>query len=349
MRRVKRSEAAGALSASKLQHHFTHLWLILSRADTNTIAKKGLRNTFFSGGNSACRTHARQHYDLYAKKCAEKGIPENPRAVPPKIAQAREEEAKKDGREHKAGKLNGHGFEVVPATARPKEFSKDHILEHTTKYIICTDQVSPVVHEKNHYSHYMNVQSFATADNLFYRNTLVAMRPLTKSRELASAHQVTNFLHNQFTLTLKLQVDEIDKVIGLIATCGDMWSAPHNKMPYFGAMAAYILIELRKKKRPTWRLKTTILGFRSVEGAHDGDNLGRYFFGMCRRVGIINVEKKVSKVRILQFKHCCHMSTYLRRLHSLAHPRLTMQPIMEPSRRQWKTFMSVWNSTYGRR
>ncbi|KAF9016921.1 hypothetical protein BDP27DRAFT_1156395, partial [Rhodocollybia butyracea] len=54
------------------------------------IAKKGLRSTFFSGGNSACQSHARQHYDIYAKKCAEKGIPENPRAIPPKIAKARE-------------------------------------------------------------------------------------------------------------------------------------------------------------------------------------------------------------------------------------------------------------------
>lgn len=139
-------------------------------------------------------------------------------------------------------------------------------------------------------------QSFATADSLFYRNTLVVMRPLTKSRELASAHQVKNYLHNQFILTLEAQKAEIEGLIGLVATCGNMWSSPSNKMPYFGVMGAYIMIEMRKRKRPVWKLKSTIVGFRSVEGAHDGDNLGRYYFGMCRRVGIINVEKKVSKV-----------------------------------------------------
>lgn len=122
------------------------------------------------------------------------------------------------------------------------------------------------------------------------------MRPLTKSHELASAHQVTNFLHNQFVLTMTKQAQEIEGVIGCVATCGDMWSSPNNKTPFFGAMASYILIVKGKKKRPQWRLKTTILGFRCVEGAHDGDNLGRYFFGMCCRVGIINVEKKISKV-----------------------------------------------------
>lgn len=138
-------------------------------------------------------------------------------------------------------------------------------------------------------------QPFATADSLFYRNSLVVMRPLTKSHELPSAQQVIKYLHNQFALTLKATVAEIETVIGSIATCGDMWSLLNNKQPYFGAMSSYIVIEMQKK-RPVWKLKTTIMGFRSVEGAHDGDNLGRYYFSMCRRIGIINVEKKVSKV-----------------------------------------------------
>lgn len=152
------------------------------------------------------------------------------------------------------------------------------------------------------------------------------MRPLTKSRELASAHQVTNFLHNQFARTIENQVKEIENLIGLVATCGDMWSSPNNKMPYFGAMAAYIVIELRKKKRPLWKLKTTILGFRAVEGAHDGSNLGHYYFGLCRRVGIINVEKKVSKVSNLI--GCCHMLTDNLMFLSLVPQPLITLPIM---------------------
>lgn len=146
-------------------------------------------------------------------------------------------------------------------------------------------------------------QSFATADNLFFQNTLVAMRPLTKLKELPSAHQVTNYLHNEFVRTMKEKAAEIENVIGLIATCGDLWSADNNKVPYFGTTAAFILLVKRKDKRPRWVLKNTILGFRAVEGAHDGDNLGRYFFGLCRRAGIINVEKKISKV--------CDFGTYI--------------------------------------
>lgn len=125
------------------------------------------------------------------------------------------------------------------------------------------------------------------------------MRPSTKSRELASAHQVTSYLHNQFVHALKEQKKEIEGIIGLVATCGDMWSSPNNKMPYFGAMGSYILLVPQKDERPAWELRTTILGFCSVEGAHNGDNLGWYYFGICRRSGIINVEKKVSKVRVL--------------------------------------------------
>ncbi|KAF9059078.1 hypothetical protein BDP27DRAFT_1164301, partial [Rhodocollybia butyracea] len=59
------------------------------------VIARGLRNAFFTGGNSACRTHAHQHYSLYAERCAERGIAEHPRAVPSRIAKAREAEALK--------------------------------------------------------------------------------------------------------------------------------------------------------------------------------------------------------------------------------------------------------------
>lgn len=143
---------------------------------------------------------------------------------------------------------------------------------------------------------FANALSFATANNLFFQNTLVAMRPLTKLKELPSTHQVMNYLHNEFIRIMKEKATKIENVIGLIATCGNLWSADNNKVPYFGTTAAYILLVKQKGERPRWVLKNTILGFRAVEGAHDGDNLGRYFFGLCRRAGIINVEKKISKV-----------------------------------------------------
>lgn len=123
------------------------------------------------------------------------------------------------------------------------------------------------------------------------------MRPFTKSRELGSSHQVTDYLHNEFVRTMKNQAEEIKGIVGLVATCADMWSSPSNKMPFMGANGAYIVIKMRKGKRPQWVLKTTILGFRGVEGAHDGENLGRYLFSVYQRAGIIDVENKVSKVR----------------------------------------------------
>lgn len=86
------------------------------------------------------------------------------------------------------------------------------------------------------------------------------------------------------------------RVIGRVAVCADLWSSPNNKVPYMGINGAYIVIKMRKKKRPQWHLKSVILGFRAVEGAHDGANLGRYLFGIFRRAGIVDVENKSSKV-----------------------------------------------------
>lgn len=134
-------EDAGVWFASEWNLIFEYHWLTKIRADEKVIARKGLRAVFFSGGNSACRGHIHQHYDLYAKKCLEKGIPEHYCAVPPRIAQAHALETQKAGNNSKVA-LQGHGFETIPATGGPSEFSKSNILEHTTRYIICTDQVS---------------------------------------------------------------------------------------------------------------------------------------------------------------------------------------------------------------
>lgn len=130
-------------------------WQWTSRADKKVVDRKGLRKAFFSGGNSACRTHARQHYKLYAEKCKAKGIPEHPRTVPPKILCAREEEAKKAGKDLNTGKLKGHGFNKVPAAPEPSEFSKEAALEHTAKFIIATDQVSIHIHWKIWITHHV--------------------------------------------------------------------------------------------------------------------------------------------------------------------------------------------------
>lgn len=108
------------------------------------MARKGQRALFFTGGTSACRTHIRQHYPLYSKLCQEKGIAEHHFAVPRDLARMRKKaEDEKNGRStNGSGQLTAMGFEPQAPTMGPVEFSKESILEHTAKYVVCTDQVS---------------------------------------------------------------------------------------------------------------------------------------------------------------------------------------------------------------
>lgn len=43
-----------------------------------------------------------------------------------------------------------------------------------------------------------------------------------------------------------------------------------------------------------WTLRGEVVAFRALSGAHTGKNLGRYFVGLCDRVGIMS--KTSSKV-----------------------------------------------------
>ena len=42
-----------------------------------------------------------------------------------------------------------------------------------------------------------------------------------------------------------------------------------------------------------WKLCSEVIGFQGISGEHSGWNLGRYFLGMCDRVGICSTESKV--------------------------------------------------------
>ena len=50
-------------------------------------------------------------------------------------------------------------------------------------------------------------------------------------------------------------------------------------------------IEVKEGK---WKMRNSVIGFRALSGAHDGENLGRYTVGLLDRVGIM--DKKRSKV-----------------------------------------------------
>ena len=44
-----------------------------------------------------------------------------------------------------------------------------------------------------------------------------------------------------------------------------------------------------------WKLRVEVVGFQPISGEHCGDNLGKYFVGVCDRVGITS--EMHSKVR----------------------------------------------------
>jgi hypothetical protein len=68
---------------------------------------------------------------------------------------------------------------------------------------------------------------------------------------------------------------------GRISTTADMWSADTTKAAFLGVTAHWIEI-----KNGTWEMRSEVIGFRSVSGDHSGENLGRYFVGVCDRIGI---------------------------------------------------------------
>lgn len=41
-------------------------------------------------------------------------------------------------------------------------------------------------------------------------------------------------------------------------------------------------------KAGKWTLRAEVVGFRLIRGTHAGSNLGRYFVGLCNRVGIMS-------------------------------------------------------------
>jgi hypothetical protein len=106
------------------------------RADSDIVKSKGLRKAFFTGSNTSCRQHIRQHYAIYQQRCREQDIIENYRAVPPQILKEREAAQKPKTQTN----LDG----IVIKEKRPAEFSREGILEAVAKLITCDDQVSKV-------------------------------------------------------------------------------------------------------------------------------------------------------------------------------------------------------------
>jgi hypothetical protein len=70
----------------------------------------------------------------------------------------------------------------------------------------------------------------------------------------------------------------------------DGWSADTTKMGFLGMTAHWIEV-----KGNEWKMRSEVIGFKALSGAHTGENLGRYAVGLLDRVGIM--DEKSSKAR----------------------------------------------------
>lgn len=107
------------------------------RSNEEFIKKNGRAKAFFTGGNSSCRYHIRQHYDLYKERCKNADILEHHWAIPRPIW--KKMQALKNGKKvDKQANLDG----IVLKARGPREFTRDGLRDIVTQFITCDDQVS---------------------------------------------------------------------------------------------------------------------------------------------------------------------------------------------------------------
>ena len=111
-----------------------------SRLDEKFVKKNGTRKAFFKGGNSSCRQHIRQHYNIYKKRCEEAKISLNHWAIPRDIWAVMEEEKEPKTRDQRAKSGQQQlDFQVVSG---PREFTRSSTLQAVTMLIASNNQVS---------------------------------------------------------------------------------------------------------------------------------------------------------------------------------------------------------------
>jgi hypothetical protein len=97
----------------------------------------GKRKAFFKGGNSTCRLHIRQHYELYKERCEKGKISLHHWAIPRTIwkEQQEEKEAEKRGELTKKQQQQKLDFKTVTG---PREFTREGTL-HAVTVLIATN------------------------------------------------------------------------------------------------------------------------------------------------------------------------------------------------------------------
>jgi hypothetical protein len=133
----------GALFASELSYNESpdNAYSTLVRADESFIKSQGKRKAFHKGGNSSCRAHIRQHYQLYNQKCEEINVPVHHWAIPRDIWRVMEEEKDAEKRGHLTEKQKQQKLRFETVTG-PCEFTRAGVLHAITKLIATNNEVS---------------------------------------------------------------------------------------------------------------------------------------------------------------------------------------------------------------
>jgi DNA-binding LacI/PurR family transcriptional regulator len=103
------------------------------------VKTKGKRKAFHVGGNSSCRAHIRQHYDIYKEKCEKANIAVNHWAIPRHIYKEMQKE-KEEKRMSKKTEQQELTFQAIKAPC--SEFTRAGTLHMVTKLIAVNNQVS---------------------------------------------------------------------------------------------------------------------------------------------------------------------------------------------------------------
>jgi hypothetical protein len=154
MELTKRRSVGGALFASELPHikSLNNGYSTLARANESFIKANGKRKAFLKGGNSSCRTHIRQHYELYVQKCEKENVPVHHWAIPREIWRVMEEEKEANKRGQLTQKQQQQQLSYQTVTG-PREFTRVGVLHAVTKLIATDNQVSINCHCNQGFTH----------------------------------------------------------------------------------------------------------------------------------------------------------------------------------------------------
>jgi hypothetical protein len=106
------------------------------RNDDEFVTKYGKRKAFHAGGNSLCRQHICQHYNVYQQQCKAENIPEHHWAIPHPIWKKMQDDKRgvKTGRQ---GTLDGL---IKKPREEPLVFTREKNL--VTQFVGVDDQVN---------------------------------------------------------------------------------------------------------------------------------------------------------------------------------------------------------------